>query len=422
MERSPTAIETGDTMGVVTTIRKPPKPSFKSEAGAVLERLQKALAEVIALIPGEVDKAADLERELKIRKTLAWQVYRMATAPDPVLEASNLPGQFAMERFLDAARVKGVPQAKLDAASKALTDYRRFVKTHAGDRKTFDSLMSGVAPQNVQIANLTSRRAAFRANSDIWGLQVRTRFSVLLYYPGDDRMIDHANIRGIVDLQQLRENRPFILSRTHVEQARSSRLDHPIDLEAHERYGVSLLSEFCTDPDTHVRTYTDANNELVAELVPSTVGKAGAASAVVASCFRGWGFRFRTPETPDVCGVARTETPFETYVGDVLIAEGAYGKTLPALRASVVGRAIGGGDELMDGLAKHLLWREDVKYLGRGPSVLATPDVPRYPEMVEHVCSRLGWDPERLHVFRCRVEYPPMPSSIVVQFDLPEKP
>lgn len=435
MRHEPVVLETSGTMRAMSprSPRKNPQASppqqqptqhFESEAGAVLKRLQTALAEVIGLIPGEVDKAADLERALKIRKTLAWQVFRVAAAANPMLEAANLPGPFAMTRFLSAARSAGVPKAKVEAVSTALGDFKRLVKTHAGNRTTFDSLLSGLTPESMHPANLTHRRAAFRANSHIWGVQVRTRFLTMLLHPTDDRLIDYANIRGVVDLQQLRESQPFILSRTHVEETPGSRLDHPIDAEAYERFGVSLLPEFCTDPDSQVRTYTDGNNELVAELVPSTVGKAGATSAVVASCIKGWGFRYSTPEVPTVAStlIARIEAPFELFVTYVLVAEGAYGDALPTLRANVVGRSLSSGKhELNEALAKHILWHEDVMYLGRGPSVLATPDVPRYPEMVEHVVRRLGWNPACFHVFRCRVEYPPVLSTVVVQFELPER-
>lgn len=61
-------------------------------------------------------------------------------------------------------------------------------------------------------------------------------------------------------------------------------------------------------------------------------------------------------------------------------------------------------------------------YLGKGPSVMHTPDVPRYAEMIQYAFDRLGWDEARFDVYRCRVEYPVMPSSVVVRFDLPECP
>jgi hypothetical protein len=65
---------------------------------------------------------------------------------------------------------------------------------------------------------------------------------------------------------------------------------------------------------------------------------------------------------------------------------------------------------------------ESVAHLGRGPSALYATDVPRYVEMGRYIFDRLGWDAERFLVYRCRLEYPVLPSTVVMQFDLPPAP
>jgi hypothetical protein len=42
--------------------------------------------------------------------------------------------------------------------------------------------------------------------------------------------------------------------------------------------------------------------------------------------------------------------------------------------------------------------------------------------MVQWAIKRISSDGSKFDVYRCRVEYPVIPSSVVVQFDLPEKP
>ena len=54
--------------------------------------------------------------------------------------------------------------------------------------------------------------------------------------------------------------------------------------------------------------------------------------------------------------------------------------------------------------------------------MLHTADVPRYPKIAGYVFDRLGWDGSRFDVYRCRVQYPIVPSSVMLQFELPEKP
>jgi len=41
--------------------------------------------------------------------------------------------------------------------------------------------------------------------------------------------------------------------------------------------------------------------------------------------------------------------------------------------------------------------------------------------MVDHVLSRVGWEGDRFLVYRCLVEYPVMPSTIMIRYELPEK-
>jgi hypothetical protein len=63
-----------------------------------------------------------------------------------------------------------------------------------------------------------------------------------------------------------------------------------------------------------------------------------------------------------------------------------------------------------------------VVHLGRGPQVLSSANVPRYAEMVQYALDRAGWDARQFDVYRCRVEFPVMPSSVMVRFEMPRRP
>jgi hypothetical protein len=60
-------------------------------------------------------------------------------------------------------------------------------------------------------------------------------------------------------------------------------------------------------------------------------------------------------------------------------------------------------------------------YLGKGPSVLCSADVPRYPEMAAYALARLGSNGDRFDVYRCRVEYPVLATTVRVIFSLPTR-
>ena len=58
----------------------------------------------------------------------------------------------------------------------------------------------------------------------------------------------------------------------------------------------------------------------------------------------------------------------------------------------------------------------------RQSGIPSTPDVPRYPELVRYALDRAGFDAEKFDVYRCRVEYPVMPSTVALTWELPKRP
>src|SRR5215813_12151856 len=91
-------------------------PIFEKQAAAVLSRLGRTMNGLIEAIPaaGKIRRATDLQKILGIRSTLAWQVFRLATAKSPIDEARGIPGPTAMERFLEAATKRRVPGRQVD--------------------------------------------------------------------------------------------------------------------------------------------------------------------------------------------------------------------------------------------------------------------------------------------------------------------
>lgn len=65
---------------------------------------------------------------------------------------------------------------------------------------------------------------------------------------------------------------------------------------------------------------------------------------------------------------------------------------------------------------------ETLQGLGTGPLPLATPEVPKYNQLVQAAFDRTGWQPGDFHGFRVRIAYPTYPASLVLRYRLPEAP
>ena len=56
--------------------------------------------------------------------------------------------------------------------------------------------------------------------------------------------------------------------------------------------------------------------------------------------------------------------------------------------------------------------------LGRSPPIVATPLLPRHPELIKHVCDRLDLRLEEYSGCRFTMSYPLTPSLVVVRYPL----
>ena len=276
---------------------------FDEQAVEVLGRLRAALAAAIADMPGSIRRAADLQKAVKIDMKLSWRIFKLAHASDPMSAGQYVPGAANIKTFVRAAARVGVKEELLTAIESAAVDFERFVLAHAGDRSTFDSMISAFASdEDADQTNLQQRRAAFRANRHVWGLQATTQVKCVFTDVGDDpAKVNVAVIDGFVALRQLRRDAPLIVTCARVADDCGAPLPvmrEPIDPRAVSEHGLSLFTDFCSAPVPQLREVRAAAGFVYGELVSLGVGNTGAVT-----CFTGWrarnvASRYRAPEQP----------------------------------------------------------------------------------------------------------------------------
>jgi hypothetical protein len=404
---------------------------FEEQATSVLRRLRGAVSAVIEAVPGSgsISKAADLQRALNIRSTLAWQVYRLAYAAGPVVEASAIPGVTAMNHFFEAASARQVPNDVIIRARRAVEEFKAVVQAHAGDRSAFDSMISALDGSRSTHIDLQHKRAAYKANSHLWGVRAKTQLSCFMHQPSADNpdMIDLVGIRGMIGLRRLRRNAPWVISRVRlsdadgrVQERHQIERGSPIDPIEDGAPAVSLLRDFCSKPLPKFSVAPGGEGLVNVELQPTSVGDQSAVTCLIGDAYRSVFSLHSTPETPEHTMQTIVRTPCETLIHDVLLYHGMFPEQLPQVCVYSDLRAV---TTTLLGRERDLLpMSETVIYLGRGPQVLSTPDVPRYAEMVQYALDRVGWDASKFDVYRCRVEYPIMPSSVVTIVEPPKRP
>lgn len=399
-----------------------------ADAVQVLADLRSACSGLIAALSHgsgvPIHRATDLQRALNIRTTIAWQLFRIATSTDPMDEVEAVPGPVAVRRVIEAARVKGVPEQRLEQLAESILAFDRLVQTHAGSRRAFNSMIASLGSDADEAIGLSSRRAAFHANSHVWGLRARACLWSTTYFPG--KSPDHisaASIRGPIGVSRLRSNAPYIVSgyvafeRDEQDASQPEPLGSPNDPESPD---PRLLLPYCTRPLPEISSSLTDDRFVVTEMPPGPVGNCGASTILLADVTRN--SRWKEPaEKPYIVNSMGVATPFEVLVVDTMFHHGMFGRLTP--RPRVFGR-----HSFPLGMKPHLYRDSDTlpvavhaAYLGRGPSAIESPDIPRYVEMYADLCQKLNLNPDDFDVYRCRVEYPILHAHVGVWIDLPQQ-
>jgi hypothetical protein len=110
--------------------------------------------------------------------------------------------------------------------------------------------------------------------------------------------------------------------------------------------------------------------------------------------------------------------PIETLLFDVIahrdLAEVA------AAKVQVFGNPFGNAS--LDAEARRSLLlpiSERVREITGTPTRFDTEHAQQYPELIKHVFGRIGADPADFRIFRVEMQYPPMPSTVMVSYNLP---
>ncbi len=402
-------------------------PGFERDAVAVLKRLSVAIRLLIDASPGPTRRPADLQRSLGIHAKLAWQAHRIAFAEDPIAEAGNVPGNAAIGRFLDAAGKRGIKESLIHDVRLAHEEFQALIKSHATSRDAFDSMASGITKNGSSQVDLHYKRWAFKSASHLWGVQAKAQLSSFIHWPSasDPDRMDIVSLRGLIDLQRFRRNVSWIVSRTRLTDddgiARRKADRHPIEQDDQDPMQLGLLRKFCSKSLPKLRAVPGEEEFWKVCIEGDAVGNQSSVTCLFADCWRNAFPIYRDEHNKHHSYGSMIRTPSEVLIRDVFFPDAA--QVDPAtMSAHVLGdhRTQKQGIENRD--QDRLALREEMVYLGKGLDMADLPEVPRYAEMIEYILNRLGWHAGGLHLFRLRMEYPVMPSTVVTQFACATRP
>ena len=393
---------------------------FEPACLVAFDDLRVALIELYASVGADPQSPQDAARRFRVNKTLTWNVSRVMSSTDPLATLPSVPGTSALKGLLQAMRREGASAAAVERVRRAVEALERTVSFHVGDRATLELVVDGLRRPGADRLDL-SRKLAFRGNSGLWGVQARVRLMTVFMAPNasaPDR-IDMAIVRGYIGFRRLRDDVswPIFQLRGWGEED-GAMVRRWEALEAGHGNGLPILKQFSTvssDDLREVRTPRGADYLLQ----PGPIGNAGAIDCFVGDFERAAASKYRTEvDTTGEFG-ATISVPTKLLVFDLLAHEGLDFASRPEVRAYGGLFMERSEDPALESTRLPIPVERSVAPLPGKPPAVASPNVPRYPEIVAFVNERMGWDAGEFTGCRLQLSHPPLGSTILLRFKLP---
>ncbi|HWB20662.1 MAG TPA: hypothetical protein VG711_10200 [Phycisphaerales bacterium] len=396
---------------------------FEPDCLAAFDVLRGALIDLYASVGADPNSPQDAARRFRVNKTLTWNISKVIGSNDPIASLPSVPGSSALRSLLQAMQKEGASSEVVGRVRDAAKALHGIVEMHVGDRATLELVVDGMGKRREDHLEL-SRKLAFRGNSGIWGVQARTRLMSVLMAPNadDEDMIDMAIVRGYIGFRRLRTDVrwPIFQLRGWGEEGLMTSMWEALDPEGNRPGGLPLLQRFSTVKACELEEVRTASGRDYM-LASGPIGNTGAVDCYVSDCAKAAASKYRTGEDTTGEFGATISAPTERLVFDLLVDERLAFALTPEVRA------FGGvfherSEQAVPEGQLPIPVSQSVVALPGQPPAIATPAAPGYPEIVNFAQERMGWKSERLKGCRLEMSYPPLGSTVLLRFKLPERP
>jgi hypothetical protein len=403
--------------------------TFEKQIHDAFGVLRGALIELFASVGADAFKPYPASRRLKVNKNLTWKASKIIRATGPAEAIRHVPGKGGVKLLIAAFERSGAPQEIITRSRGAFESFDTLIELHSGDKATLELMLDGLSSNASEGESLVAtRKLAYRGNSGIWGMQSKARITTFVLSPTKtaapgSNIFDSLLLTGFLGLQRLRPETPWTLLRLRSYQDDGTDLgkdhrSHSLDRGAQEAWGIPLLTEFSTRNLQPLAVRQDGD-ELVVELLEGPVGKQGKMDIYFGRMDEAFAALTSTPEDRIGEFLSDYNLPIENAQFDVMVHE-----DLPPLRDYSF--------QLFSRLDGHLPPPSqhrgklalpipiEVHDLGVGIHAMATPLYPRYTELISKSFAGIGLDPARFRTLRATVEFPPLCTTGVFTFPLPD--
>ena len=198
------------------------------------------------------------------------------------LKPGHAPSLGALKRLVVLAQDKGLTAETAEVVQEASDRFHRFIRRHAQDRDYFDTMVAGTSSSKKAMSILLQRRrAAYRANSHVWGSQndLWLVSGLVRRNAEDPTKMDSIVLGRQQGLRRLRADATVYLLSMKVDLAnrdtpsdKDDSLRNALDPVAAAETGMPLIPEFSTNPLPRVRCTTTQTGRRLYHWMDNTAG------------------------------------------------------------------------------------------------------------------------------------------------------
>ena len=393
---------------------------FRREMVGAVTQIREAYARMIELRCSGSKTVSEVGAAFGVHRKLAWQVIKVAYAEDALVASRHMPSGKSNQLWLAAARSRGVAEPLVMAASDAFARFERVVESHAADRNEFEMMVESIAGAGDVAAEERWRQHSFLGNSFTLGAHCRVLLAMCVLMPSEDRehYFHSVQVRGLIGFRQTRAGVRWVVNQSVVldddsrqgEGMERAAID-PAGAAAHN--GVPVIPEFCSDPVPVLSRRPGAGGVVQDEFRSSAVGSTGERTLVTGEILRNVAPVHATERDRVAHFGTAVRTPTEMLHFDLFVRAGLFGEVERELRVfSDLASPV--SFEEQDALSVS----DRIVSMGRGVGLAQAPDLPGYPDLASSVFDRLGVDPSEYELYRIRMAYAPMPTTVMMKHAL----
>lgn len=396
-------------------------PSFQDEVRLVIDELRAAIRAAISRTGDPLERSpAEMSRDLGLDTKLGWKLHRLLADEDPFAAALFVPGRAGVGLIIEGLARVCEDAAVLERVRAAGERFQECVSHHADNRAGFDVLLS--VQTNDERSSIEHRKLAYQGVRSVWGIESAANLMTYLIHPSEDGdNMDVASIRGIIGCQRLRENVPWRIARTTMRRPEGVEVQFQREAVDPALRGINpgdelpVLGTYCSDPLPEIERVPSPLGAVEYQLGRGTVGKQGRFDLVMGEVARSVQSRYAQPGDAPLRARFAVRIPTQLVVFDVMMHRDMFSRSTPKAKmvSDLFATDLGSQPQPQDEIPAQL----GPETLRASPDVLAIEACPRYADAIDEAMGTLGWAPESFDVFRIRVSYPPVPTTLVLEFD-----